>query len=99
MSDDGYGGGGDDYDYETGPGCVTKKKKSFLYHIKRAILDSDLMMEHLCVSFLVVSKYEYLVGGSQSRTKAMTFLQTNSMTAKLLLKRQVRKPYVPVKTV
>ena len=33
MSDDGYGGGaGDDYDYESGPGCVTKIfQKSLLF--------------------------------------------------------------------
>jgi hypothetical protein len=100
MSDDGFGGGGDDYDYESGPGCVTKKKINHpLYYIKHAILDLDLMMEHSCVSFLVVWNYEYLVGGSQCRTKAMTFLQTNSRTAKLLMKRGVRTLCVPVKTV
>jgi hypothetical protein len=33
MSDDGFGGGGgDDYDYESGPGCVKKKiNNSFVY--------------------------------------------------------------------
>ena len=61
MSDDGYGGGaGDDYDYESGPGCVTKKfsKIPFVLNI---ISTSDLMMVHLCVSFFIVSKYLFLV--------------------------------------
>lgn len=50
MSDDGYGGGGgDDFDYESGPGCVTKKNSIISLIILNMTL--DLMMEHLYVSF------------------------------------------------
>jgi hypothetical protein len=67
MSDDGYGGGGGDYDYESGPGCVTKKEFSSLYFINHALLNSDLMMEHLCVSFFcsvnlcILSGWSFLI--------------------------------------
>ena len=51
MSDDGYGGGGgDDYDYESGPGCVTPKFFQFFILLFMLFSTSDLMMEHLCVS-------------------------------------------------
>lgn len=62
MSDDGYGGGGDDYDYESGPGCVTKKKKISIPLLIMLFPTSDIMVEHLCVSFVVPSNC-VLVGG------------------------------------
>lgn len=60
MSDDGgYGGGGDDFDYESGAGCVTKKTK-FPILLIMLFSTSDLMMEHLCVSLFVLSKLRIL---------------------------------------
>ena len=62
MSDDGYGGG-DDFDYESGPGCVTKKNNQFLILLIILFSTSDLMMEHLCVSFFVLSNCAFSVAG------------------------------------
>ena len=65
MSDDGgYGGGGDDYDYESGPGCVYPKKFQFFILLIILFSTSDLMMERLCVLLLLfLSNYVFLVAG------------------------------------
>ena len=100
MSDDGvgYGGGGDDYDYESGPGCVTPKNSKFLILLIMPFSTSDLM-EHLCVSFFSLCRSCVFLVHGRSRTKAMTFLQTSCQKAKFLLKRRVRKLCMSAKTV